>query len=162
MMMKKNITTTIALAFMCSILLALYGCNSGPADTAAETAIPVTISQSDSFEDQVSAYIKNYPYQETYKYIKLYTGGSVKGLNVWFYPPEPSLTKAGEDSIVRMNNDTFYNGLVLDLSEGPVTIGTEAANDPIKGRNSKKGGRPWDIFSEKQIVAESKKAELSV
>jgi hypothetical protein len=28
-----------------------------------------------------------------------------------------------------MNNDTFYNGIVLDLSEGSVTLGTEPAND---------------------------------
>ena len=111
------------------IMPLLYGCNAGPADTPTETAIPVTISQSDSFDDQVSAYIKNYPYQETYKYIQHYTGASVKGLNVWFWPPEPSLTKAGEDTVVRMNNDTFYNGIVLDLSEGPVTLGTEPAND---------------------------------
>jgi hypothetical protein len=111
------------------IMPLLYGCNAGPADTPDETAIPVKISQSDSFEDQVSAYIKNYPYQETYKYIQHYTGASVEGLNVWFWPPEPSLTKAGEDTVVRMNNDTFYNGIVLDLSEGPVTLGTEPAND---------------------------------
>jgi hypothetical protein len=111
------------------IMPLLYGCNSVPGDTPTETAIPVTISQSDSFEDQVSAYIKNYPYQETYKYIQYYTGASVKGLNVWFWPPEPSLTKAGEDKVVRMNNDTFYNGIVLDLSEGPIVLGTEAADD---------------------------------
>jgi hypothetical protein len=111
------------------IIPLLYGCNSVPGDTPAETTIPVTISESDSFEDQVSAYIKNYPYQETYKYIQYYTGGSVEGLNVWFWPPEPSLTKSGDDKVVRMNNDTFYNGIVLDLGEGPIVLGTEAAND---------------------------------
>lgn len=111
------------------IMPLLYGCNPGATDTPTETAIPVTINQSDSFEDQVSAYIKNYPYQETYKYIQHYTGASVKGLNVWFWPPEPSLTKAGEDKVVRVNNDTFYNSMTLDLSKGPVVIGTEAADD---------------------------------
>ncbi len=88
----------------------LYGCNTDPVDTPTETAIPAIICQSNSFEEQVSAFIWNYPYQETYKYIQHYTGGSVKGLNVWFWPPEPSLTKAGEDKVVRMNNDTFYYG----------------------------------------------------
>lgn len=65
------------------IMPLLYGCTSVPANTPTETAIPVTINQSDSFEDQV----------------------------------------------VRMNNDTFYISIVLDLSEGPVTVGTEAAVD---------------------------------
>jgi hypothetical protein len=111
------------------IIPLLYGCNSVATNTPAETAIPVTISQSDSFEDQVSAYIKNYPYHVTYKNFQSYSGASVEGLNVWFWPPEPDLTKAGEDIVVRMNNDTFYNSIVLDLSEGPIVLGTEAADD---------------------------------
>jgi hypothetical protein len=121
--MKKLLPSTLL------IIPLLYGCNSGQSDTPAETAISVTISQSDSFEDQVSAYIKNYPYQETYKYFQAYSGGSVKGLNVWVYAPEPSLTKAGEDTVVRTNNDTFYNAILLDLSIGPIVLGTEATDD---------------------------------
>jgi hypothetical protein len=39
------------------IIPLLYGCDSNPPDTPTETIIPVIISQSDSFEDQVSAYI---------------------------------------------------------------------------------------------------------
>jgi len=111
------------------VLPLLYGCNSDSGNTSTKTAIPVTINQSDSFEDQVSAYIKNYPYQESYKYFQAYSGASVKGLNIWSWPPEPSLVKAGEDTVVRMNNDTFYNSIVLDLSTGPIVLGTEAADD---------------------------------
>ena len=105
----------------------LVSCNAGVSQM--DGLSPVTISQSDSFEDQVSAYIKNYPYQETYKYFQVYSGASVKGLNVWVYAPEPSLVKAGEDTVVRMNNDTFYNAILLDLSIGPIVLGTEAADD---------------------------------
>lgn len=122
-LMKKLLPGTLL------IISSLYGCDSAPVDTPAKTAIPVTISQSDSFEDQVSAYIKNYPYQETYKYFQAYSGASVTGLNVWVYAPEPSLTKAGEDTVVRTNNDTFYNAMLLDLSIGSIVLGTEAADD---------------------------------
>lgn len=73
------------------------------------------------FEEKVEDYLKKFPYQDTYNYMLKYTGGHPGQLNKPT-PGEPELTKAGEDKIVRMNNDTYYTGGFLYLSEGPVKL----------------------------------------
>ncbi len=75
-----------------------------------------------SFEEQVSDYLQKFPYQETYNYMKIYTGGDPSKLNKWLMPMEPTLIKAGEDVVVRFNNDTYYNMVFMDLSQGPVKL----------------------------------------
>jgi len=75
-----------------------------------------------SFEEQVSDYLQKFPYQDTYNYMKMYTGGDPSKLNKWLMPMEPALIKAGEDVVVRSNNDTYYNMVFMDLSQGPVKL----------------------------------------
>jgi len=60
----------------------------------------------DNFERDVAEYLQRFPYQDTYNYVMRYTGGDPAKLNVWVLGAEPALTKAGEDKVVRMNNDT--------------------------------------------------------
>jgi hypothetical protein len=77
----------------------------------------------------VNEYIKKFPYQDTHKYAVLYTGGDPAKLNTWLYAPEPELVKAGEDGVVRMNNDTFYNAAVLYFKDEPVVIKSSAPSE---------------------------------
>jgi len=51
-----------------------------------------------------------------------FTGGDAKQLNKIFAGSKPVLEKAGSDKVVRMNNDTYYTGGVVYLTEGPVKI----------------------------------------
>lgn len=82
-------------------------------------ALPGTaMSQSDA----ITEYLKRLPYQETFDYMMQYTGGDPENLNKWVAPAEPVLLKAGEDKIVRSNNDTFYKSAFVDLTAGPVTL----------------------------------------
>ena len=87
--------------------------------------------ESDSFENQVEEYIQKFPYQDTYDYSLRFTGGDPTMFNVWVPGGEPVLTKAGEDIVVRSNNDTYYIGAFLYLGDGPVAV---EANAPTKGR----------------------------
>ncbi len=75
-----------------------------------------------SFDDQVASYIQKFPYQDTYNYMNRYTAGKASNLNVWILGKEPVLVKAGEDKVVRMNNDTYYKMAFMDFSKGPVTL----------------------------------------
>jgi hypothetical protein len=86
-----------------------------------------------AFEKQVAEYIKKFPYQETFKMAMDYTKGDPAKFNTWAMGAEPALVKAGEDKVVRMNNDTYYKLAFLDLSKGPVTLTSE---NPSKTRFS--------------------------
>jgi hypothetical protein len=79
--------------------------------------------------DAVTEYLKRVPYQETFDYMMKYTDGDPAKLNHWVAGQEPVIPKAGEDVVVRMNNDTFYKQAFADLSEGPVVL-TSKASDP--------------------------------
>jgi hypothetical protein len=79
--------------------------------------------------DQVDQYIRDFPYQETYKYAVGFTGGDPAKLNIWVLGVEPVLVKAGEDKVVRMNNDTFYKGAFVVLDQGPVVLRSDAPSD---------------------------------
>ena len=50
-----------------------------------------------------------------------YTGGDPVKYNTWVLGAEPALVKAGEDKVVRMNNDTYYKMAFFLLDQGPVT-----------------------------------------
>jgi hypothetical protein len=82
-----------------------------------------------SFDQQVEKYIQDFPYQETHKYLKMYTRGNSAALNHWLQGSEPKLIKAGEDLIVRSNNDTFYKAAFIYLEDGPVVLNVEAPSD---------------------------------
>lgn len=89
-------------------------------------------AQSDpTFEEQVADYIKKYPYQETFRLAMDYTKGDPAKFNTWAMGAEPALVKAGEDKVVRMNNDTYYKIAFLDLSKGPVIL---TSRKPSKDR----------------------------
>ncbi len=76
-----------------------------------------------TFEQQVEDYFKKFPYQDTYEYVLKYTGGGNAALlNKLFPNSEAVLEKAGSDRVVRMNNDTYYSGGTVYLSEGPVKL----------------------------------------
>lgn len=91
----------------------------------------MTTQESNSFEESVAEYIQKFPYQETYNYAVRYTGGDPQKLNIWVVGAEPKLVKAGEDTIVRMNNDTYYKMAFMDLSLGPVVL---SSVNPSKNR----------------------------
>ena len=112
-----------SLIYPVSLVLLVFGC-SPPAtqdDTGRESAsTPEQFAE--SFEDQVSQYIQKFPYQETYNYALGYTGGDPDRLNSWLLPPEPALVKAGEDPVVRTNNDTYYNMAFVVLDDRPLFL----------------------------------------
>ena len=80
-------------------------------------------------EEQVEEYIRLFPYQDTYNYAKRYTGGDPSKLNIWVLGADPTLVKAGEDKVVRMNNDTFYKMAFVDLIDGPVYIAAKVTDE---------------------------------
>jgi len=81
-----------------------------------------------SFEEQVADYIRKYPYQETHRLAMSFTQGDPAKLNTWV-SDIPALVNAGEDLVVRMNNDTYYKIAVMNFSKGPVTL---SSNNPSK------------------------------
>jgi hypothetical protein len=74
-----------------------------------------------AFEKQVEDYLEKFPYQETYRYAVLQTGNDPGRLNTWIGTPR-GLLKAGEDDVVRSNNDTVYRMAWVYLGEGPVIL----------------------------------------
>ncbi|MDH5295353.1 MAG: DUF1254 domain-containing protein, partial [Acidimicrobiia bacterium] len=79
----------------------------------------------DDFEKQVEDYIQKFPYQTTYAYAMQFTGGDAAKLNKWGQA-ERYLLKAGEDTIVRSNNDTLYKTAFIYLGDGPVVLRSDA------------------------------------
>ncbi len=106
-----------------SLTLMVFGCS--PSEPETEGAA----QESDSFEDQVAEYIQKFPYQDTYNYAVRYTGGDPAKLNTWVPGGDPALVRAGEDIVVRMNNDTYYNAAILVLENGPVVLGSSAPTE---------------------------------
>ena len=96
---------------------------------AATAAIGITPVPGKAQDDAVAEYLKRVPYQETFDYMMQHTGGDPAKLNTWAAGIEPVIPKAGEDVVVRMNNDTFYKQAYANLSEGPVVL-TSENSDP--------------------------------
>ena len=86
----------------------------------------------DDFEKQVEDYIQKFPYQNTYGYAMQLTGGDPGKLNQWGQASR-ELLKAGEDTIVRSNNDTLYKTAFIYLGDGPVVLRSDS---PSKERFS--------------------------
>jgi hypothetical protein len=89
-------------------------------------------SPKDDFEKQVEDYIQKFPYQNTFDYVMQMTGGDPGKLNQWVMASR-DLLKAGEDKVVRSNNDTLYKMAFVYLGDGPVVLRSES---PSKERFS--------------------------
>ena len=89
---------------------------------AATASADDTVVAEDEFEESVAEYIRRFPYQDTYEYAMKYTRGEPSMFNTWALGAEPTLVKAGEDKVVRMNNDTYYKMAFFLLDQGPVTL----------------------------------------
>ncbi len=109
LMFQKIQTIIIA-----SLVLFTVSCNTGSEVT---------------FSNQVADYIQNFPYQETYKYMETYTGGLASELNKWLLDGKLFIAKAGEDVVVRMNNDTYYKMAFMDFSNGPVKLSSNMGSE---------------------------------
>jgi hypothetical protein len=86
---------------------------------------PGNHASNDDFEQQVDDYIQKFPYQNTYDYAMLFTGGDPGKLNKWGQASR-ELLKAGEDTIVRSNNDTLYKTAFIYLGDGPVVLRSDS------------------------------------
>jgi len=91
---------------------------------------PEESTVNDNFEKQVQDYLQKFPYQETYRYAMVQTGEDPARLNTWADSPR-GLLKAGEDNIVRANNDTVYRQAWIYLGDGPVIL---SSNSPSMKR----------------------------
>jgi hypothetical protein len=81
-------------------------------------------------DGRVDNYFRRFPYQDTHDYAKTYTKGDPANFNVWVLGKEPVLVKAGQDKVVRMNNDTYYKIAFVNLAKGPVVLtATESSPD---------------------------------
>ena len=89
----------------------------------------------DNFEKQVEEYIQKFPYQNTYAYAMQFTGGDARKLNKWGQASR-NLLKAGEDKIVRSNNDTLYKTAFVYLGDGPVVLRSNAPSQERLARFS--------------------------
>jgi len=88
------------------------------------------LAAQDTFEDEVAEYVRQFPYQDTHNYVKTYTKSDPAQFNIWVLGKKPVLVKAGEDKVVRMNNDTFYKMAFVNLAKGPVVLqSTKSAKD---------------------------------
>ena len=86
---------------------------------------PEQSTAKDDIEKQVEDYIQKFPYQNTFEYAMLFTGGDAGKLNHWAQASR-NLLKAGEDKIVRSNNDTLYKTAFVYLGDGPVVLRSNA------------------------------------
>lgn len=93
------------------------------------SGIVATEVQAESLDTQVADYFKKFPFQDTFDYMMRYTDGDPSKLNVWVIGAKPELVKAGDDKIVRMNNDTFYKLAFISLENGPVRLQSEKSDD---------------------------------
>ena len=126
----KTLSTTILLV----LALAVSGCGDQDQQSADSSIVQEAAQdpgQGTDMEESVAEYIKKFPHQDTYNYAMQYTGGEAAKFNVWTLGAEPELVKAGEDKVVRMNNDTYYKMAFFLLDQGPVTL---EASSPSEDR----------------------------
>ena len=86
---------------------------------------PENSASKDDFEKQVEDYIQKFPYQNTFDYVMQMTGGDPGKLNEWVMGSR-DLLKAGEDKVVRSNNDTLYKMAFVYLGDGPVVLRSDS------------------------------------
>ena len=117
MLTMKNLYRALGIAACCIMITAC-----APQEPASKA----------DFEKQVEDYIQKFPYQNTYEYAMKLTGGDPGMLNRWGQASR-DLLKAGEDTIVRSNNDTLYKTAFVYLGDGPVVLRSDS---PSKERFS--------------------------
>ena len=115
----------ISTIFLLGLGFVLLGCSPSGSEQSQMTAEAPPAADAD-IDKQVEEYIQKFPYQDTYNYAVRYTNSDPANLNVWVLGQEPVLVKAGEDKVVRMNNDTYYKMAFVDLTGGPVVLGSSA------------------------------------
>lgn len=76
---------------------------------------------SNSIDAQVADYIEAYSYQESFRMMMAYLQGDPGKINSLLFGA-PALIRAGEDLVVRQNNDTFYQAAFVHLGQGPVVL----------------------------------------
>src|SRR5210317_300826 len=113
MLTIKNIYRALVIT-ACGIMIAAFS--------------PVIFASTDDFEKQVENYIQEFPYQETFEYAMRLTGGDAGKLNQWGQASR-ELLKAGEDTIVRVNNDTLYKKAFIYLGDGPVVLRSDSPSN---------------------------------
>jgi len=113
MLTIKNIYRALVIT-ACGIMIAAFS--------------PVIFASTDDFEKQVENYIQEFPYQETFEYAMRLTGGDAGKLNQWGQASR-ELLKAGEDTIVRVNNDTLYKTAFIYLGDGPVVLRSDSPSN---------------------------------
>ena len=113
----------VAVYFFLPIVVACSPKQDEPAGSSATSSVAEV---GETIDDQVDEYIRLFPYQDWFNYAKRYTGGDPSELNVWVLGRTPVLVKAGDDAVVRMNNDTFYKMAFLSLKGGPVYLESNA------------------------------------
>jgi hypothetical protein len=116
----------IAVASLLSLVVLISGCSAEDPEPASVPTDPDLVSAVDAGPEisssDVAEYIQRFPYQDTYNYAVRYTNSDPAKLNTWILGTEPILVKAGDDAVVRMNNDTYYKMAFLHLQDGPVLI----------------------------------------
>jgi len=117
----KQIRTALALCAIIGLSVALAACGGDQGKKQS--------GEAPDFEAQVADYIQKFPYQDTQDYAMQYTQGKASNFNVWILGKEPALVKAGEDKVVRMNNDTYYKMAFVVLDNGPVVLASSVSSD---------------------------------
>jgi hypothetical protein len=97
-----------------------------PPLVSAVDAEPSSAIKPADFEAQVAEYIEGFPYQETYNYIVKYTNGDPGKINTWVIGETPALVEAGQDKMVRMNNDTLYKMAFVMPGGAPTVVSSTA------------------------------------
>jgi len=121
--------------YIICLSIALSTLVTGCSDTADKSVTTESNQQpvasqgaSSDFKEQLQNYYKDFPYQDTYNYLVKFTGNDPAKLNKWSLGIEPELTIAGEDIVVRMNNDTYYKLAFIHLAQGPVVLTSASAD----------------------------------
>ena len=93
-----------------------------------QLATSCSTAESRKHESALQAYYKDFPYQDTHDYFVRYTKGKASLINKWSLGLKPILVKAGQDKVVRMNNDTYYKMSFVHLAKGPVVLSSKKAD----------------------------------
>ena len=113
--------------------LMLIGCSDSSDNITSSESKESQSQQSnanhDDSDSQLESYYKDFPYQDTYNYFATYTDKNPAKINKWVLGVEPKLVVAGEDTVVRMNNDTYYKMAFIHLAKGPVLLGSSTVDN---------------------------------